>query len=83
MQAQLSYIGTPTGTLPCAITFRTMSDLYHSDLEDLIVAHQTDDGDLRGSDFVCPDKDEAFRRLREAVLAKYPDCIIDDRTTEQ
>ena len=61
--------------LPCAIICKTRRDYYQGNVE-LIVAHLTDDGQLHGSDFICPDREEANRELVRRVREQYPGIEI-------
>ena len=79
MYARLDYCSTEHGELPAAVVCFRRSDYYEGDADALILAHKEDDGDLRGLDFICPDEEEAFRRLREIVQQRYDRVTIDEQ----
>ena len=78
MYARLSYCETEHGKLPSAIVCHNIHRYYEGDPDELIVAHKEDDGDVRASEFVYTDEQDAWKRLRAIVEQRYPDIRIDE-----
>lgn len=76
MIAQITTIHTRAGELPGVIFFRSWKYYYDDDIEGLIIAHKTDDGEVQGRDFIEPDEEKARQRLREIAELEYPSISI-------